>query len=340
MPCKSFWDGKNVLITGGSGFAGSHLIEKLVDLGANPIAFARFFSEYGRPLLYINPLPDIKFIKGDVRYLDSVLSAIEDVDVIFHLAAHASVPYSFLRPLESMDINVTGVVNLLYAATKSDVEAIVFSSSSEIYGTAQYVPIDEKHPLDPRSPYAASKIAGDRYCLAFYNSYGLPCIITRTFNMYGPRQFPDSVVQGFINKILVGEKPIITGDGTQSRDFTYVKDAINAWLDLVEIGNKAHGKCFNVCTGKDSTINELLNKIIELSGNRVSPVYVGERLCEVTRLIGDNTKLKNVIEFNPVPLEKGLAETIEWTKNNLEFYNPPLMGPTSEFMEKYYIGVQ
>ncbi len=153
-------------------------------------------------------------------------------------------------------------------------------------------------------------------------------------------EYVHSGIKYHFGKTLSGEKPIITGEGTQSRDFIYDKDAVNAWLDLGEIVDRGYGQSFNECTGKDNTLNDLINKIIELSGKEVSPDYVGERLCEVKRLIGDNTKLQNIIEFNPVSIETGLVETIEWTKSNLEFYFPSLMGPTPEFMEKYYIGAR
>lgn len=315
------WSGIRVLVTGADGFMGSHLTETLVNFGADVSAYVRGTTD-----------TTVKYKLKNIAHIEKKLTSIltgnignpdavkliekNDPQIIFHLAADAYVPNSFDHPLEVMETNVIGTLNVLHAAMHlNDVQQIVCTSSSEIYGSAQYVPIDEKHPLNPTSPYAASKVAADRYCFAYWNTYKLPVAIIRPFNTYGPRHTYD-VIPKFINLALQNKDLVIYGSGTQSRDFTYVDDMIRAFL-IMGSEKKAIGEVVNFGTSKDISINEIAKRIIQLSGSTSNIVHQKERLAEVTRLCCDYSKAGRMFSWKPtVDIDEGLRKNIEWARAN------------------------
>jgi NDP-hexose 4,6-dehydratase len=316
-----YWVSKNVLVTGADGFMGSHLCDKLIELKSNIIALVRGTSisgTTGHSLKNIAHLDgkNIQIVAVDIASTD-LMRIIERVspDVIFHLGAIAYVPYSFEHPIEVHNVNSLGTLNLLEAAKNlNNLERVVICSSSEIYGTAQKDSIDEEHPLNPTSPYAASKVAADRYAYAYYETYGVPVSIIRPFNYYGPRHTYD-VIPKFINMVIGGEEPTIHGDGSQSRDFTYVTDMVEAFL-LMGSHEKAVGEAVNFGTGKDVTIKYIAEKIIEISGKRLAPKFIEKRLAEVNRLTCNSKKAKELFGWeHRVSIEEGLALNYRWSEN-------------------------
>jgi nucleoside-diphosphate-sugar epimerase len=314
---------KRVLVTGADGFMGSHLTERLLGYGARVSIHVRGNSTIGTTqysLKNIKPLEkrfeDI--ITGDIGSPDCRSLVKKNApDIIFHLAADAYVPNSFSHPLEVMETNVLGTLNMLHAAmeTKS-VKRIVCTSSSEIYGMTIGGAIDEEHPLYPSSPYAASKVAADRYCYAYWNTYKVPVAIIRPFNTYGPRHTYD-VIPKFIELALKGETLTIHGDGTQTRDFTYVDDMIDAFLVMGSHPN-AVGKAVNFGTGKDITINYIARKIKEISGSDCRIVHTADRTSQVRRLNCDYGLAKKLFGWKPkVFIDEGLRRNIEWARENL-----------------------
>lgn len=309
-----FWDGKKVLITGGAGFIGSYLTEKLVDFGADVSILVKSDIMGGQPNLsnLQNVKDSIKIIPCNISENDAITTIIKNKpDVIFHLAAVAFVDYSFDHPFEVIRTNYIGTLNVLQAAMNIDIERIVITSSSEVYGTAQYTTIDEKHPLNPTSPYAASKLAADRTAFSFWKTYGLPVAIIRPFNTYGYRHTYD-VIPKFIKLALKGEPLTIYGTGEQKRDFTYVDDMVRAFL-IIGSDKKAIGEAVNFGSGKDISINELAELIVKLSESSSKIVHIEKRLAEVDRLICDYTKAKKIFGWEPeISLEEGLKKSIEY----------------------------
>ena len=314
------WNGVRVLVTGADGFMGSHLTEKLVSMGADVSVYVRGNSQTGTVQYKLKNIGHIKdklktIITGNISNSDSIkLIEKNNPQVIFHLAADAYVPNSFEHPLEVMETNLIGTLNVLHAVMRlHELQQVVCTSSSEIYGTAQYAPIDEKHPLNPTSPYAASKAAADRYCFAYWNTYKLPIAIIRPFNTYGPRHTYD-VIPKFIKLALQGKDLTVYGSGNQSRDFTYIDDMVNAFI-LMGSENKAIGEFVNFGTSVDVSINEVAKKIIEISGSKSKIVHQGERLAEVNRLCCDYSKAKRLFGWEPqVDIDEGLRKNIEWDK--------------------------
>jgi dTDP-glucose 4,6-dehydratase len=315
---NQFYKGKKVLVTGADGFVGSHLTEKLLEDGADVSVFIRSASgTTGYRLKNISHLEDeVAIIAGDIGSADSInLIKEDDPDIIFHLAAIAYVNFSFDHPLEVMKVNLGGTVNVLEAARDLDLERIVITSSSEVYGTAQTSSIDEKHPLNPTSPYAASKAAADRYAYSYGRTYGLPIAIIRPFNTYGPRHTYD-VIPKFIGLVLKGKPPTIYGSGEQSRDFTYVSDTVRAFL-FMGSSKKAMGEVVNFGTGKDVKIKDLAYAIIRIAGARLEPVFLKERMAEVDRLCCNYEKAKRLFGWMPrVTLEDGLKRNIDWCREH------------------------
>jgi UDP-glucose 4-epimerase len=262
---------------------------------------------------------NFKLIKGDVRNFHLLEKIMHDVDVVFHLAAQIHVDRSYVEPRLTYEINVMGTQNILEAARMCDTKRIIYVSSSEVYGSAQYVPVDENHPLNAPHPYGASKIAADRMCHAYIQTYGMPISIIRLFNIFGPRQKDigyGGVISIFTRRVLTGLPPIIYGDGLQTRDYTYIKDAVKAF-DLVLNHSKPITEPINFGSGKEVSINDLANIIIELCGKKgkVEPVHTEPRIGEVRRLIADATKAKRLLGWESTyDLEKGLKEFIEWYK--------------------------
>ncbi|MHA1297865.1 MAG: GDP-mannose 4,6-dehydratase [Candidatus Helarchaeota archaeon] len=318
---KDFWKGKRVLVTGADGFMGSHLTEKLLNLGAEVSAFVRGSSVTGTTQYKLKNIPHLidklkTIITGDIGARDSISLIMKvDPEYIFHLAADAYVPNSFEHPIEVMETNLIGTLNVLEAVMNlKDIKQCVCTSSSEIYGTAQYAPIDEKHPLNGTSPYAASKIAADRYCYAYWNTYGIPIAIIRPFNTFGPRHTYD-VIPKFINLALEGKPLTVYGTGEQSRDFTYVEDMIDAFL-IMGGDKRAIGQAVNFGTGIDVSIKDTAEKIVKYSNSKSKIVFIEKRLAEVQRLICDYSRAKKLFGWEPrVSFDEGLKKNIEWEIN-------------------------
>lgn len=313
-----FWKGKRVLVTGADGFMGSHLTENLLDRGANVSVLVRAISgASGYRLKNISHLESrITIISVDISGTDSInLIKENDPDVVFHLAAVAYVNFSFDHPREVMGVNLGGTLNVLEAARDLDLECIVITSSSEVYGPAQTSSIDENHPLNPTSPYAASKAAADRLAYSYWKTYGLPIAIIRPFNTYGPRHTYD-VIPKFIRLVLEGKPLTIYGTGEQSRDFTYVSDMVRAFLCMGS-DKKAIGEVVNFGTGKDVKIKDLAYKIIRIAGKDLEPIFLKERKAEVNRLCCNSEKAQRLFGWEPeISLEEGLKRNIEWCKEH------------------------
>ena len=316
------WSRKKVLVTGAGGFIGSHLIERLIDLGADVKGFVRYNSRNDWGLLEIIPsqkLDSLQIISGDLQDYDAVFSAVRDVDVIFHLGSLISIPYSYIRPRDTIENNILSTLNILTAARDLGVEKVVHTSSSEVYGTALYVPIDEKHPLQGQSPYSASKIGADKIAESFYCSFDLPVATIRPFNTYGPRQSARAIIPTIITQAIEQEK-IKLGSLFPTRDYTFVKDTVNGFIRTAEskssIGEVINiGSNFEISMGDlAQRISSLLNKDIEITqdSSRVRPLK-----SEVKRLWCDNAKAKRLLGWEPqVSLDEGLKETIEWISEN------------------------
>jgi dTDP-glucose 4,6-dehydratase len=313
---NEFWRGKKVLVTGGAGFIGSHLTEKLVQSGADVTVIDKADIMGREPnLSNLKSVTDkIKVIHGNVGSNDIITTIIKNSpEVILHLGAIAYVNYSFDHPFEVINDNYLGTLNILQAAMNLDVERVVVTSSSEVYGTAQYSPIDEKHPLNPTSPYAASKAAADRTAFSFCLTYGMPISIIRPFNTYGPRHTYD-VIPKFIKLALKGQPLTIYGAGDQSRDFTYVDDMVRGFL-LMGSHKSAVGEVVNFGFGKDFSINHTAELIVKLSKSTSKIVHIEKRMAEVNRLICDNRKAQKLFGWEPeVSLEEGLRRNIEFEK--------------------------
>ncbi len=320
---EGFWKEKRVLVTGADGFMGSHLTEELLRLGAHVSVYVRGTSDSGTSQYNFKNIAhvqkDVKqIIAGDLGNADSIdLIKKNNPQVIMHLAADAYVNRSFEHPREVMQSNFIGTLNVLTAAMEiKEIEKVVCTSSSEIYGTAQTQKISEGHPLNPSSPYAASKVAADRYAYAYHNTYGLPIAIIRPFNTFGPRLLYD-VIPKFIRLALKNKPLTIYGTGEQSRDFTYVSDMIRAFL-IMGSEKKAVGQAINFGTGKDISIKETAKKIIELSKSSSGIVHEEKRTSEVGRLCCDYSKAKKLFGWEPkTGFEEGLKKNIEWGKKYL-----------------------
>ena len=324
------WTKKTVLITGAGGFIGSHLTEHLVELGANVKAFVRYNSRNDWGLLELLPrqtLDKVEVIMGDLRDADVIRHAAKEVDVIFHLGSLIAIPYSYTNPRETIETNILGALNVLTAAKENSIEKIVHTSTSEAYGTAKYVPIDENHPLQGQSPYSASKIGADKIAESFYRSFELPIAIIRPFNTYGPRQSARAVIPTIITQALTKEKMFL-GSLHPTRDYTYVGDLVEGFVKVAE-SPKSVGEEINIGSNFEISIGDLVNKIISLVGKNVEivadPARVRPRDSEVERLWCDNTKAKRLLEWEPkTSLDAGLKMTIEWIVDNINLYKPEL----------------
>lgn len=319
--------GKKVLVTGSEGFIGSHLTERLVELGSEVTALVQYnsFNNWGWiDTLDTNIKDNIKVVTRDVREYDGIKRIIKGQEVVLHLAALIAIPYSYQSPMAYVKTNIEGTTNILEACRDYDIEKIVHTSTSETYGTALYVPIDEKHPMQGQSPYSASKIGADKIAESYYKSFNLPVATIRPFNTYGPRQSARAVIPTIISQILAGKTEIKLGSLTPTRDFNYVKDTVEAFIKIAE-SDKTVGEVINASSNYEISIKNLVKKIIDVSGKDVKIICDEDRLrpekSEVNRLWGDNTKIKSLTNWEPkYTLDQGLLETIKWMKSNLSYF--------------------
>jgi NAD dependent epimerase/dehydratase len=321
------WQGKKVLVTGAEGFIGSHLTERLVELGADVTALSQYnsFNNWGWIDTFDKKtLDSIKVVTGDIREYDGMKRIVKGQEVVFHLAALIAIPYSYLSPMAYVRTNVEGTTNVLEACRDYGVEKIVHTSTSETYGTALYVPIDEKHPMQGQSPYSASKIGADKMAESYQKSFNMPIATIRPFNTYGPRQSARAVIPTIISQILAGKKEIKLGSLTPTRDFNFVKDTAEAFIKIAE-SEKTIGEVINSGSNYEITIGDTVKKIISIIGKDVKILCDDERLrpenSEVNRLWADNTKLKELTGWKPnYNIDQGLKETVDWIKNNMQYF--------------------
>lgn len=308
---------KKILVTGADGFIGSHLTESLLAMGCNVKALSLYnsFNDWGW-LEVIKGKEKLDVVCGDVRDPHFCKEITKNIDVIFHLAALIAIPYSYVAPDSYVDTNVKGTLNICQAAKENGCERVIHTSTSEVYGTAQYVPIDEKHPLQPQSPYSASKIGADQMALSFHLAFGLPVTIARPFNTYGPRQSARAVIPTIITQIAAGKKQIQLGDVSPTRDFNYVLDTCRGFIALAE-SDETIGEVVNIGSGAEVTVGDTLNLIKELMHSDVAFITDENRLrpknSEVFRLCCDNTKIHQLTGFQPqYALKEGLQNCIDW----------------------------
>jgi len=318
---------EKVLVTGADGFIGSHLTEELVRQGKDVKAFVYYnsFNSWG----WIDTLPkeilnQIEIFSGDIRDPNGVKESMKGIDTVHHLAALIAIPFSYHSPDTYVDTNIKGTLNILQAARDLDTSRLLITSTSEVYGTAQYVPIDEDHPYQGQSPYSATKIGADRIAESFYRSFELPITIVRPFNTYGPRQSARAVIPTIITQLLSGKTEIELGDLRPTRDFNYVKDTVNGFIELAKT-YKAIGEEVNIATQQEISIGDIAEELIKQINPNAQIICDDQRLrpekSEVNRLLGSNEKIKRLTDWEQnFSLEQGLAETIEFFKKNLDKY--------------------
>ncbi len=318
------WSGKSVLVTGAGGFIGSHLSEQLVSRGARVRAFVHY-NALGKSGWLDDSAnkDDMEIIAGDIADRDSVRAAVHGVDVVFHLAALIGIPYSYQAPSSYVQTNVIGTLNVLQSALEQDVERVVHTSTSEAYGTAQYVPIDEGHPLQGQSPYSATKIGADKLAESFYRSFGLPVATIRPFNTYGPRQSARAVIPTIVTQAL-SQDAIHLGNLSPTRDLNFVLDTVEGFIRMAETPSVV-GQVVNIGTGKEISIGDLALLIMKLMQVQKPIVTEDLRLrpeaSEVDRLCADNSKATDFLEWSPnFTLEEGLTKTIHWIEANKQGY--------------------
>ncbi len=322
---------KLAVVTGADGFIGSHLTEALLAKGYAVRALAQYnsFNNWGW-LEEIAPRPGLEVVCGDVRDPDFCRSLCRGADVVFHLAALIAIPYSYVAPDSYVDTNIRGTLNICQAARDEAVGRLVVTSTSEVYGTALYVPIDEKHPRQPQSPYSATKIGADAIAESFYRAFGLPVVIARPFNTFGPRQSARAIIPTIITQIASGKGPVKLGDLTPTRDFNFVEDTAAGFIALAETPG-IEGRDINIATGTEISMADTLATISRLMGAEVEQVTDPERLrpakSEVNRLCGDNTLITSLTDWRPRhSFEEGMKKTIEWfcRPENLAKYKPDI----------------
>lgn len=316
-----------ILVTGADGFIGSHLAERLIKNGNKVKAFVYYnsFNNWG----WLDALPkpvlnELEIFTGDIRDSNGVREAVRGVNEVYHLAALIAIPFSYHSPDSYVDTNIKGTLNVLQATRSFDVDRILVTSTSEVYGTAKYIPIDEKHPFQGQSPYSATKIGADRLAESFYRSFNLPISIVRPFNTYGPRQSARAIIPTVITQLLSGKKEIKLGNLEPTRDFNYVKDTVEGFIEIAK-SNKTIGEEINIATQNEISIGELAREMIKLINPDAKIIFDDIRLrpekSEVNRLLGSNEKIKELTNWTPkYSLKEGLKETIEWIENNLDKY--------------------
>jgi dTDP-glucose 4,6-dehydratase len=322
------WQGRRVLVTGAAGFIGSHLVERLLGEGAKVRAFVHYNSRnhWGHlEDLLPHQRQDIEVVSGDLRDPGRVDAAVNGVDVVFHLGALIAIPYSYVAPQDVVLTNVVGTLNVLEAARRHGTSRVVHTSTSEVYGTAQYVPIDERHPLAGQSPYAASKIGADQIALSYQMSFELPIAIARPFNTYGPRQSARAVIPAIIVQALT-QKHIMLGATFPTRDLNYVTDTVDGFLRIAD-ADAALGEVINLGTGREVSVGDVASAINKLVGRDIPVVFDANRVrpdaSEVERLLADASKARNLVGWEPRhTLEEGLRVTIDWIRQHLDQYKP------------------
>lgn len=318
---------KRVLVTGADGFIGSHLTESLLEQGYDVKAFAYYnsFNTWG----WLDTLPkeklnQIEVFTGDIRDPNGVREAMRGSDEVFHLAALIAIPFSYHSPDSYVDTNIKGTLNVLQAARDLETSRVLITSTSEVYGTAKYVPIDEAHPFQGQSPYSATKIGADRLAESFYRSFNMPITIVRPFNTYGPRQSARAVIPTIISQLLSGKEEIKLGALTPTRDFNYVKDTATGFIEIAK-SQRTIGEEINIATQTEISIGELALEIINQINPRAKILCEEERLrpekSEVNRLLGSNAKIKELTNWKQqYNLSQGIEKTIEWMRENLKSY--------------------
>ena len=320
---------KRVLVTGAAGFIGSHLTELLVRSGYEVSAFVHYNSKNSWGWLDSSAIKnDINIYTGDIRDYDSVFEAMRGVDTVFHLAALIGIPYSYISPLAYIKTNIEGTYNVLQSAKALKLDNILVTSTSETYGTAQYVPIDELHPLVGQSPYSATKIAADQIALSYFRSFNLPVKVVRPFNTYGPRQSARAFIPTVISQVLSGMKEIKLGNLTPTRDLTFVKDTVSGFLEIAK-SDLTIGEVTNIGMQEEITMGDLVKLISNIIGNKISIIIDEKRIrpqkSEVERLFCNNSKIIKTTNWKPnYNLELGIEETVNWMKKNINLYKPEI----------------
>lgn len=317
---------KNVLVTGAGGFIGSHLVERLVMAGAKVRAFVRYNSRNDPGLLRLADkeiLSKVEMVGGDLRDADAIQKAVNGCQVVFHLGALISIPYSYVHPVEVAETNVIGTLNVLNACREAHVERMIHTSTSEVYGTARTVPIDETHPLQGQSPYSASKIGADKLAESYYCAFGLPVVTVRPFNTFGPRQSARAVIPTIITQALT-QPSIKLGNLETTRDFTFVDDTVDGFFLASQVPG-VEGKTINLGTGQEIKIGDLVQKIVKVVGKPVNIDINTERLrpeaSEVFRLLSNNSLAREVLGWQPkTDLDTGLTKTVDWIGKHLNLY--------------------
>ena len=324
------WQDKRVLVTGAGGFIGSHLVDELLQKGAEVTAFVHYNARNDWGMLegrYSESTPNLSVIAGDVTDAQFVRKAVAEKEYVFHLAALIGIPYSYIAPESYINTNIRGTLNVMQACLDNDVTRVVHTSTSEVYGTAQYTPIDEKHPLQGQSPYSASKIGADKIAESFFCSFELPVTTIRPFNTFGPRQSTRAVIPTIITQVLTGNT-VKLGSLTPIRDLTYVTDTANGFIKLAE-SKKTVGKTINTGSGRGVTIGELADIIIHQINPKAKIVCEDKRVrpgkSEVMELLCDNRSARDLAGWKPrYTLEEGLSSTVTWIKEHIALYKPGL----------------
>jgi NAD dependent epimerase/dehydratase len=316
------WAGTRVTVTGGEGFIGSTLVERLVREGASVTALTLYDPLGRKGWLDPEVVPDVRVMPGDVRDAERVHESVAGSEVVFHLAALIGIPYSYVAPDSYVQVNVQGTQNVAHACRRAGVARMVHTSTSETYGTARTVPIAEDHPLQPQSPYSASKIGGDMMALSFHHAFDLPVAVVRPFNTYGPRQSTRAVIPTILSQLHAGADVISLGSTTPTRDFNYVDDTVAGFLAVAGC-DRAVGEVVNIGSGREISIGDLVRTLVEVTGSAAEVVVDPSRLrpagSEVERLLCDNTRAREWAGWEPVvPLEEGLARTSAWVRDNLD----------------------
>ncbi|WP_117168489.1 NAD-dependent 4,6-dehydratase LegB [Paraliobacillus sediminis] len=318
---------KNVLVTGADGFIGSHLTEELVKQGHKVKAFTYYnsFNTWGwLDSISKETISEVEVFTGDIRDPNGVKEAMKGIDDVYHLAALIAIPFSYHSPDTYVDTNIKGTLNVLQAGRELGTSRLLMTSTSEVYGTAQYVPIDEKHPFQGQSPYSATKIGADRLAESFYRSFDMPISIVRPFNTFGPRQSARAVIPTIITQLLAGKEEIELGSLTPTRDFNFVKDTANGFVEIAKAKNTI-GEEINIATQDEISIGQLAEELIRQINPNARIICDEQRLrpenSEVNRLLGSNEKIKRLTNWEPqYTFEQGISETIEFFKHNLDKY--------------------